>query len=86
MLYMVIETFRNGDPAPVYARYREKGRMLPEGLEYMDSWVAEDLTRCFQLMRTEDPALFETWCAEWSDLTEFEILPVVSSPEAAESV
>ena len=86
MLYMVIETFRNGDPAPVYARFREKGRMLPDGLEYLDSWVSEEMTRCFQLMRTEDRALLDAWCARWDDLTDFEIVAVVSSAAAAEAV
>jgi hypothetical protein len=83
MLYMVVETYLHG-AAPVYARAAERGRMLPPGLEYVDSWVdAERLDRCFQLMETDDPALFEPWIAEWSDLAEFEIVPVVNSAEAA---
>lgn len=79
--YMVIETFRNGDPAPVYRRFRERGRMMPEGLEYVRSWVTDDLTRCFQVMQCADRALLDDWMREWSDLIDFEVLPVLSSAE-----
>jgi uncharacterized protein DUF3303 len=79
---MVVEEFVHG-PRPVYERARDQGRMLPEGLEYVDSWIAESLDRCFQLMETDDPALIDAWIAEWSDLTRFEIVPIVSSDEAA---
>ena len=82
MRYMVIETFRQG-ARPVYERARDRGRMLPDGLEYVESWVASDLRRCFQLMETDDPSLFERWTAQWSDLAEFEIVPVLASAEAA---
>jgi hypothetical protein len=83
MRYMVIETFRRG-AEPVYARAAECGRMLPEGLVYVDSWVdARTCDRCFQLMETDDPGLFEPWIAAWSDLAEFEVVPVVGSAEAA---
>jgi hypothetical protein len=79
--YMVIETFKRG-PKPVYARAAERGRMLPPGLEYLDSWVDErSLDRCFQLMETEDPRLFDEWIARWSDLVAFEIVPIIGSPE-----
>jgi hypothetical protein len=81
--YMVIETFTQG-ARPVYERARDQGRMLPEGLEYVDSWVETGLRRCFQLMETDDPALFERWTAQWDDLGEFEIVPVLGSAEAAE--
>jgi hypothetical protein len=80
---MVIETFTQG-ARPVYERARDQGRMLPEGLEYVDSWVETGLRRCFQLMETDDPALFERWTAQWDDLGEFEIVPVLGSAEAAE--
>jgi CheY-like chemotaxis protein len=81
---MVIETFRYG-PAPVYARAADRGRMLPPGLTYLDSWVDERRgNRCFQLMETDDPALFDRWTASWSDLVEFEVVPVIGSGEAAE--
>ena len=83
MRYMVIETYKEG-PAPVYARARERGRMLPPGLDYLESWIDErSLDRCFQLMETEDSSLFGEWISEWSDLAEFEIVPVISSAEAA---
>ncbi|HEY9283663.1 MAG TPA: DUF3303 family protein [Pyrinomonadaceae bacterium] len=86
MLYMVIERFRGGDAAAVFRRFRERGRMLPRGLRYVDSWVAADLGRCFQLMECDDAALFEQWISEWQDLVEFEIVPVVTSAEAAASL
>jgi hypothetical protein len=81
---MVIETYTKG-PGPVYERAAERGRMLPPGLEYVDSWVVDDgaLDRCFQLMETDDPALFDAWCAAWSDLATFEIHPVIDSAQAA---
>lgn len=83
MRYMVIETFTQG-PGPVYERARERGRMLPPGLEYVESWIDErGLDRCFQLMETDDPALFDVWTERWRDLAEFEIVPVVGSAEAA---
>ena len=73
---MVIETFRTGCKARVYERFEIKGRMLPEGLAYIDSWVEKDGDRCFQLMETEQPELFEKWIAQWSDLVGFEIVEV----------
>ena len=82
---MVVERFTHG-PAPVYARAADQGRLLPEGLEYVDSWVDERLDRCFQLMRTEDPHLFDDWIARWSDLAGFEVVPVLGSAEAAARV
>ena len=85
-LYMVVERFRNGDAAPVYRRFRERGRMAPEGLAYISSWVTEDLSTCYQLMETTDPALLEDWMRNWTDLVEFEVHPVMTSQEAAERV
>ena len=80
---MVIETYRHG-AAPVYERAAKRGRMLPAGLEYVDSWVDErSLARCFQLMRTDEPALFDEWIAAWDDLAEFEVVAVVDSAAAA---
>ena len=80
---MVIETYTRG-PEAVYARASERGRMLPPGLAYVDSWVDErTLDRCFQLMETEEPSLFDRWIANWSDLVEFEIVPVLTSNDAA---
>ena len=83
MRYIVVERFTHG-ARPVYERAAERGRLLPAGLEYVDSWVDESLDRCFQLMETDDPALFDAWIAEWSDLAEFEVVPVLGSAEAAE--
>jgi len=80
--YMVVERFTSG-PESIYARAATEGRMLPDGLEYVDSWVDERLDRCFQLMETDDPSLFEEWIGRWSDLAEFEVVPVLSSAEAA---
>jgi hypothetical protein len=83
---MVIETYTQG-PAPVYARTAERGRMLPPGLTYLDSWIdARRLDRCFQLMEAADPALFDAWVAAWGDLVQFEIVPVIGSAEAARRV
>ena len=82
-LYMVVEHFRGGDARPVYRRFRERGRLAPEGLTYVASWVDEPLTRCFQLMETEDRALLDAWIARWSDLVEFEVHVVLPSAEAA---
>jgi len=79
---MVIERFVHG-ARPVYERAAEQGRMLPRGLVYVDSWIDENLERCFQLMETEDPALFDEWIAQWSDLGEFEVVPVIGSAEAS---
>ena len=83
MKYMLVETYKNG-PAPVYARARERGRMLPDGLRHVDSWVdAERLDRCFQVMETSDRALLEQWIERWGDLVAFEVVPVIDSAEAA---
>ena len=79
---MIVEEFVQG-ARPVYERARDQGRMLPAGLEYVDSWVDERLERCFQLMETDDPALIDAWIAEWSDLVRFEVVPLVGSDEAA---
>lgn len=74
MKYMVLETFRPGCKARVYERFQEKGRMLPEGLRYIDSWLEKDGDRCFQLMETDSPDLFDQWTVAWSDLVSFEII------------
>ena len=84
MLYMIIEKFKNGDATPVYSRFWKEGRLAPEGLEYIDSWVSEDLTKCFQLMRTDERDLMDQWIANWSDLVEFEVIPVLTSAEATD--
>lgn len=80
---MVVERFRDHDAQPVYERARERGRMTPEGLRYVDSWVEASFTRCFQLMECDDLTLLMTWIARWADLVDFEVIPVVTSGEAA---
>ena len=86
MLYMIIEHFKNQDPVPVYSRFRDRGRLAPEGLQYISSWVDLKLERCFQLMETEHPEDLDAWITNWNDLVEFEVYPVISSKEAAERV
>jgi hypothetical protein len=83
---MVIEYFKNRDAVPVYRRFRDKGRMMPEGLSYVSSWVDEKLERCYQLMETNDRALLDEWMANWKDLMDFEVYPVVTSKEAVERI
>jgi hypothetical protein len=82
MLYMVLEHFK-GDPAPVYRRFRERGRLAPDGLRYVNSWVTSDLQRCYQVMECDDRRLLEQWMDAWRDLVDFEVIPVVTSAEAA---
>lgn len=83
---MVIERFRGGDPAPVYRRFRDRGRMAPDGLAYVSSWVTDDLTTCYQVMECDDRALLDQWIAQWSDIVDFEVRPVMTSAEAAAAV
>ena len=86
MRYMVIERFRGGDPLPVYRRFRERGRLMPDGLQYVSSWVTEDFSRCFQVMECEDPRLLQEWMDQWKDLMEFEVIRVMTSAEAVAAV
>jgi hypothetical protein len=86
LLYMIVEQFKNQDPVPVYRRFRDSGRLAPEGLKYVSSWIDEELKRCFQLMETDDRKLLDEWIARWSDIVEFEVYPVISSQEATEKV
>ena len=86
MLFMVIERFKNRDAVAVYRRFREQGRMAPEGLTYVGSWVEANFDRCFQLMECDDARLFQQWVARWHDLADFEIVPVVPSQETAETI
>jgi hypothetical protein len=85
MLYMIIEDFR-GDPAAVYRRFRDRGRLAPEGLQYVSSWVTSDLQRCYQVMACDDHRLLDQWMEQWQDLVAFEVVPVMSSAEAAGAV
>jgi hypothetical protein len=86
MLFMVIERFKNRDAAAVYRRFGEEGRMMPEGLKYVGSWIEANFDRCFQLMECDDARLFQQWVIKWQDLIEFEIVPVVPSKETAEAI
>jgi len=86
MMFMVVEHFRNGDALPVYRRFRDQGRLAPEGLRYVASWVTDDLRRCFQIMECENRQLLSEWTTRWEDLVEFEIIPVMTSAEAMAAV
>jgi hypothetical protein len=86
MLFMVIETFRNQDAKAVYRRFRDKGRQMPDRLAFVSSWVAADLGRCFQIMEADDVTLLQRWVAEWSDLVDFEIVPVTLGKSTAEAL
>jgi hypothetical protein len=86
MLFMVIEKFKNKNVRAVYSRSREKGRMFPKGLKYVDSWVEANLDRCFQLMECDDSRLFQHWVIQWQDLVDFEIVPVVPSKQTMETI
>ena len=83
MRFMIIEHFKGGNAAAVYQRFRERGRLAPDGLRYVGSWVTSDLTCCYQIMECEDRALLDEWMANWADLVRFEVVPVVTSAEAA---
>jgi hypothetical protein len=86
MQFVIVEHFRDGDPVPVYRRFRDRGRLAPEGLTYVASWVSQDLTRCYQVMECDDRTLLDTWLERWTDIVEFEVIPVMSSAEAAATV
>ena len=86
MLFMVIETFRDGDPKPVYRRFKEKGRMAPKGVRYVSSWVTTDFERCYQIMDCDDRALLDEWMSNWMDIAEFEVIPVISSEKATAAI
>ncbi|HEY7187667.1 MAG TPA: DUF3303 family protein [Vicinamibacterales bacterium] len=82
MLFMIIEHFKGGDPIPVYRRFRDRGRMAPEDVRYVNSWVTSDLTRCYQVMESPDRARLDEWLQRWDDLVDFDVVPVITSPEA----
>ena len=86
MLYMIIEHFRDGDPLPVYRRFRDRGRLAPDGLRYVSSWVTHDMRRCYQVMECDDVALLDEWMANWRDITDFEVIPVITSQDAQKTI
>ena len=83
---MVIERFKNGDSVPVYRRFRDQGRLAPQGLSYVSSWVDTELEICYQVMETDNPMLLNQWIAHWQDIVDFEVHPVITSAEAAERI
>jgi hypothetical protein len=85
-MYMVVERFKDGDALPVYRRFRDRGRLAPDGLSYVSSWVDENFATCYQLMETSDPALLDQWIAQWRDIVDFEVHPVMTSKEAAQKL
>ena len=86
MLYMVVETFRDGDARPVYRRFRDEGRLAPDGLRYIASWVTTDLRQCYQVMECEDRALLDAWMAAWRDIVDFDVVPVMTSSDAVSAI
>jgi Protein of unknown function (DUF3303) len=86
MLYMVVERYKDGDPIPVYRRFREQGRMMPAGLLYVGSWVTEDLSTCFQVMECENRSVLDEWIAGWNDLVDLEVIGVMTSAQAQAAV
>lgn len=86
MLFMIVEHYRDGDAVPVYRRFRDQGRLAPDGLRYVASWVTTDFRHCFQIMECESKDLLEEWMAHWKDLVDFEVMPVVTSAEAAAAI
>ena len=86
MLYMIIEKFRDGNATPIYRRFREKGRLAPLGLEYVNSWVTADLRVCYQVMECDDRQLLDQWIANWSDIVDFEVHEVITSQQASARV
>lgn len=81
MLYMILERYRDSDPVPVYQRFRERGRMAPDGLRYVGSWVTTDHALCYQVMEAEDERLVHEWIGHWKDIVDFEVIPVLTSAE-----
>ena len=86
MLFMVIEKFKNQDGKAVYRKLRDGGRALPDGLKFVSSYVTADLGRCFQLMEVDDITLFQKWIADWQEVVEFEVVPVVAGKDTREAL
>jgi hypothetical protein len=85
MLFMVVERFTQG-ATPVYHRFRENGRMAPDGVHYVNSWVTEDMTTCYQVMECVNRQLLDEWISNWKDIVQFEVVPVITSAQAAARV
>jgi hypothetical protein len=86
MQFMVIERFRNRDAKAVYRRFRDHGRMMPDGLRYVGSWIEVNFDRCFQIMECDDARLLQEWITNWGDLADFEVVPVVTSEQTRETI
>ncbi|MGD1047321.1 MAG: DUF3303 family protein [Candidatus Krumholzibacteriaceae bacterium] len=86
MLFMIVEHFRPGKAPAVYRRFRERGRMMPESVRYISSWVDLDFERCFQVMEAESELDLKAWTSNWEDLMDFEIIPVRTSAEASRAI
>ena len=86
MLFMVIERFRPGQAPAVYRRFRDHGRMAPDGVRYLASWVDLGFERCFQVMDADDEPTLKAWTEHWDDLVDFDIVPVRTSADAAAAI
>jgi hypothetical protein len=86
MLFMIVERFRDGNAVPVYRRFRDHGRLAPEGLCYVASWVTKDFLHCYQVMECDNPEVLEQWMANWKDLVDFEVKPVMTSAESVAAI
>ncbi len=86
MQFMIIEHFKNQDAVPVYRRFRDKGRLAPEGLNYISSWVDTQMVKCFQIMETEDETLIYKWIDNWKDIVDFEVFPIMSSKDSYDKI
>ena len=86
MLFMVIERFRPGQAAAIYRRFRDRGRMMPEGVKYVSSWIEPDFQRCYQVMEADRADDLKGWMIHWDDLMEFEVVPVMTSAQAVEKM
>lgn len=86
MLYMVIEKFYPDKIKDLYKRFEEKGRMMPEGVNYINSWINEEVSICYQVMESSSEEKLQEWISHWNDLAGFEIIPVITSAEAKTKV
>ena len=86
MQYMIVEKFKQGKAKEVYKRFEEKGRLMPDGVNFINSWITEDAMTCYQVMETEDVTKLQEWMENWKDLVEFEFFPVITSQQAKEKI